>query len=83
MDRVAEVLSMAPGEIVYRGKSPKTARGRSLLCYWANRELGMNTVEIAKRLHLCQSAVSRGSARGEKLAKDNNFKLLKSKSIKS
>jgi REP element-mobilizing transposase RayT len=83
LDRVAEVLSMAPGEIVSRGKSPKTVRGRSLLCYWANRELGMTSVEIAKRLHLCQSAVSRASARGEKLAKDNNFKLLKNKSIKS
>lgn len=83
VDLVAEVLSMAPGEIVSRGKSAKTVWGRSLLCYWANRELGMTTIEIAKRLHLCQSTVSRASARGEKLAKENNFTLTKNKSIKS
>ena len=83
VDRVAEVLSMAPDEILSRGKSPKTVRGRSLLCYWANRELGMTTIDIAKRLHLCQSAVSRASARGEKFAKDNDFTLTKKKSIKS
>ena len=83
LDRVAEVLCMVPGEIVSSGKSPKTVRGRSLLCYWAHRELGMTTIEIATRLHLCQSAVSRASARGEKLAKNNNFTLLKNKSIKS
>ena len=83
VDRVAEVLSMSPGEILSRNKSPKTVKGRSLLCYWANRELGMTTVEIAKRLHLSQSAVSRASGRGEKLAKKNNLTLIKKKSIKS
>ena len=81
--RVAELLSMTPGEILSRQKSPKTVKGRSLLCYWANRELGMTSTQIAKRLHLSQSAISRASARGEKLANENEFSLMKDKSIKS
>ena len=51
-------------------------RGGRLLCYWANRELGMTTIEPAKRLHLCQSAVSRSAARGEKMARETKFKLI-------
>jgi hypothetical protein len=49
-----------------------------LLCFWANRELGMTTVEISHRLKFSQSAVSRSSMRGEKLALQNGFHILKS-----
>ena len=83
VDRVAEVMSMTPGEILSKHKSPKTVKGRSLLCYWANRELGMTSTEIANRLHLSQSTISRASARGEKLANDKGFSLMDDKCIKS
>jgi hypothetical protein len=43
----------------------------------------MTTVEIAGKLRLCQSAVSRLSMRGEKIASENGFELLDKKSIKS
>jgi len=79
VNRVAEVLSMKVDMVLSLGKSPKTVKGRSLLCYWANRELGMTTIQLAKRLNLCQSAVSRSSARGEKIAKDNKLKLIPKK----
>lgn len=79
VNRVAEVLSMKVDVVLSLGKSPKTVKGRSLLCYWANRELGMTTIQLAKRLNLCQSAVSRSSARGEKIAKDNKLKLIPQK----
>ena len=50
------------GKIVTsRGKAPQTVKVRSLLCYWANRELGMTTVELSKRLRICQSAANRAS----------------------
>ena len=74
--RVAEVLSLKVDDILSLGKSSKTVKGRSLLCYWANRELGMTTIELAKRLHLCQSAVSRSAARGENMARENKLKLI-------
>lgn len=65
------------------GKSPQTVEARSLLCFWAHRKLGMSTVEIAGRLKLSQSAVSRLSRRGELLAKEKGLTLIESKRIKT
>lgn len=76
VQRVAEILDMEPCEVTAFGKSPRTVKARALLCFWAHRKLGMTTVEIAGRLNLCQSAVSRLSIRGEKIAVESGLKLL-------
>jgi putative transposase len=73
--RVGELLDLKVNEILRAGKQPQIVKARSLICFWANRELGMTTVDIAKRLGVCQSAVSRSSLRGEKIAKENQFRL--------
>lgn len=65
--RVAEVMGMDVEQVTAYGKSLQTVRARSLLCFWAHRKLGMTTVAIAKRLNICQSAVSRSSMRGGKI----------------
>ncbi len=75
IERVALVLDMKASDVLKRSKDPQTVKARSLLCFWANRELGMTTVEISHRLKLSQSAVSRASMRGEKLALQNNLHL--------
>ena len=72
----AEVLPLKVDDVLSLGKSPKTVKGRSLLCYLANRELGMTTIELARCLHLCQSAVSRSAVRGENMARKNRLKLI-------
>jgi len=63
-------------EVTAFGKSPQTVKARSLLCFWAHRKLGMTTIEIGKKLNLSQSAVSRSSIRGEKIARENRFELI-------
>ena len=73
---VADLLNMDTKEVLSTGKQPTIVKARSLLCYFANREIGMKTVEIAKKLKICQSAVSRSSSRGEILAKEHNYKLV-------
>jgi putative transposase len=75
VQRVAETVNIKPSEVLRRGKEPKTVLARSLLCYWANRELGMTTVEISRRLKISQPAVSKASLRGEKLAAENDYYL--------
>jgi putative transposase len=76
VERVADLLELERNEVLRTGKHPKIVEARSLVCFWANRELGMTTVEIAKRLGICQSAVSRSSLRGEKIAERNRFRLI-------
>lgn len=74
--RVAEVLAMDVAEVMALGKSPQTVKARSLLCFWVHRRLGMTTIEIGKRLNISQSAVSRSSMRGQKIAKEGCFELI-------
>jgi REP element-mobilizing transposase RayT len=80
VQRVAQVLDITPEEVTAFGKSPRTVQARALLCYWAHRKLGMTTVEIAAKLSICQSAVSRLSMKGEKQANEQKFKLIEIKS---
>ncbi len=73
--RVAKVLNMNSRDVLGSGKAPETVRARSLLCYWANREMGMTTIELAGRLNICQSTVSRAVTRGQEIAARNNFSI--------
>ena len=79
VDRVGQVLDMDPNDVTAYGKSPQTVQARALLCFWAHRNLGMTTVEISGKLNLCQSAVSRLSKRGEKMANEKGFDLIDKK----
>ena len=74
--RVAEVMSMEVDQVMASGKSPQTVKARSLLCFWAHRKLRMTTVEIARRLNMSQSTISRLSMKGEKIEKENRFNLI-------
>ena len=58
------------------GKYVKTVKARSVLCYWAVRELRISTVQLAKQLKLAQSTVSQSVVRGEKIVWENKLKLL-------
>ncbi len=64
------------GKVWEKGKHPETVRTRSLLCFWAVRELGITMTELAVRLGLTQPAVSISVKRGEKLVKENAYRLL-------
>jgi chromosomal replication initiation ATPase DnaA len=75
VQQVARVLKMKPADVLRRGKEPQIVNARHLLCYWASRELGMTNVEISARLRVCQSAVSRGALRGERIAEENDYHL--------
>jgi REP element-mobilizing transposase RayT len=75
IERVAQVLKLNVSDVLKRSKDTQTVKARSLLCFWANRELGMTTVEISHRLKMSQPGVSRASMRGEKLALQNDFQL--------
>jgi REP element-mobilizing transposase RayT len=76
-DRAADIFGLSPSDLFRPGKYPSTVRARSLLCYWANRELGMTTMELAHKLGICQSAVTKASQRGEQIATENHYSLLK------
>jgi hypothetical protein len=73
---VALLLGMEPPDVLARGKYRQTVKARSLVCYWSHRELGMTTVELAKKLKLSQPTVSESVVRGQKIVAEEGLNLL-------
>ena len=74
-DRAGEIYRMDPRYILSRGRQSRRVDARSLLCYWAVRELGMALTELARDLAMSPSAISYAVGRGEVIATDNNYQL--------
>jgi len=74
--RVSHLLGIEPKELWVKGKYPHIVQARSLLCYWAVRELGMRMSELSHKLKLSEPAVSLSVKRGMKIAEENQYLLL-------
>jgi REP element-mobilizing transposase RayT/DNA-binding CsgD family transcriptional regulator len=72
---VAELLEIEPAQVKAPGKQSERVRARSLYCYWAVRELGHSTTELARELGISQPAVSQTMRRGEFLAAERGWTL--------
>ena len=56
----------------------KLLRHVAFFCYWAVREMGISMAEMARRLGISSPAVSQSVQRGEKIASENGYRLIKS-----
>jgi len=74
-ERVSEVLGIKPDEVFSKGRQDRKVKARSLLCYWAARELGMSHTALAKALEMSIAGVGFSVDRGESIAKKGNFSL--------
>jgi putative transposase len=74
-ERVAVIFDMPLSGVLREGKYARTVAARSLLCYWANRALGITTVELARRLNLALPIVSQSVERGERVAAEKRLTL--------
>ena len=75
-ERVANLLGIKGEQIWKKGKHPQTVEARSLLCYWAVRELGFSATDLSRRIGITQPAISQSVKRGETIAKENGFELI-------
>lgn len=75
-ERVAQVLQMDVDDVWSPGRYQRLVTARSLLCYWAVRELGVSMAFLARRLDISSVAVSKSVARGADLAKENIYTLI-------
>lgn len=74
--KVSELLELRPSEIWAPGKERNRVKARSLLCYWASRDLRMSMAELARRLNLSLAGVSLSVKRGEEIVENNGYKLI-------
>lgn len=75
VNRAADIFGLTPSDVLRPGKYAATTRAKSVLCYWANKELGMTTVQIGLKLRISPSAVTKASQRGEQIALENRYSL--------
>jgi REP element-mobilizing transposase RayT/DNA-binding Lrp family transcriptional regulator len=74
--RVSDLMGMERSRIWAPGKERSRVTARSLLCYWAVRELGLSMAELSRRLGLSLSGLSQSVKRGEELVQDKGYKLI-------
>ncbi|MFQ5874108.1 MAG: transposase [Dehalococcoidia bacterium] len=75
--KVADIYQMDPPEVVAKGRQQRRVHARSLLCFWAERELGLPITELARRLGMSPPGVGYAVQRGEALVRVNNYKLVR------
>jgi len=73
--RVAEVLRVKQEDVWAAGRHKETVHARSLLCYWAVRELGVTMISLSHLLNISVQAIGKSVIRGEKLAKAKKYSL--------
>lgn len=77
VQKVARLMDMEEAAVILPGRYPDTVKARSVLCYWAARELGISTRELSKRLGISQPTASQSVRRGEKIVTEKGLKLVK------
>jgi hypothetical protein len=73
--RVGMIFKVEPEKILSPGKYKNVVDARSVLCYWAVREIEISATDLAKRLKLSQPAVSIAVKRGNKIVREKGLIL--------
>jgi len=76
-ERVSEVLDIPVNDIWLKGKYQRVVDARSLLCYFAVRELGLSMASLSRKLEISVPSVSDSVKRGQKLSEEKGYNLLK------
>lgn len=74
--QVATLFGVDEDIVTRPGRYPDTVEARSVLCYWATRQLGITTLELSKRLGISQPTASQSAKRGEKIVKEKQLKVM-------
>lgn len=73
--KVAVLLQMPIEDIWLAGRYKQLVTARSLLCFWAVRELGLSMTSLARRFNISTVAVSKSVKRGEEIAKERGYEF--------
>ncbi len=76
-ERVSEIMEIERNQIFSKGQQAGKVRARSLLCYWAVREIGISIRQMARRLEMSPPAIGYAVERGEAIAEEGGYRLLR------
>ena len=72
---VAKLLEIDVSVVWSAGKYRHIVEARSLLCYWAVRDLGVSMTSLAKRLKLSVAAIAQSVERGGRLKEEKAYRF--------
>jgi hypothetical protein len=75
VEKVSQILGIGPSDIFSKGRQEKKVKARSLLCFWAARDLGMSHTALAKALEMSLAGIGFSVERGESIAREGNYSL--------
>jgi putative transposase len=76
-EKVASYLELPVADIWLEGRYKHLVKARSLICFFAVREVGMSMAFLAKRFNISTVAVSKSVRRGEEIVKKEGLELYK------
>ena len=74
--RVSKLLDMPVDDLWLGGRYQRLVTARSLLCFWAVRELGVSMAWLARKLSISTVAVSKSTKRGAEIVKREGYELI-------
>jgi len=74
--KVCDLMQVEPAELWASGKERKRVAARSLLCYWAVRDLGIGMAQIARHLNFSLAGVSQSVKRGATIVQQKGYNLI-------
>ncbi len=79
LEKVAGLFHLRPKDLLVSSKQRHRVKARSLICFWAVKELGISSLVVASKLGIAQSSVTRAAIRGEQVALEYDLHLEKDK----
>jgi chromosomal replication initiation ATPase DnaA len=74
--KAAEIFQIERDEIYSPARQSRIVSARSLVCFWAVRELGLSLSELARTFKMSVPGIGYAVARGERIAKHKNLSLV-------
>ena len=75
VDRVATLLDIPASDVKTASKRLICVKARSMACYWAQTELGISQVELARRFKVSQPAISAAVRKGQLIVNEHEYVL--------
>jgi putative transposase len=76
--RVSELMGIKLEDVWAQGKHQRIVDARSLLCFWAVRELGVSMASLGRKFGLSIPAISKSVTRGQQISESQGFSLVTS-----
>lgn len=74
--RVLDLYQIERGDLYSKSRQKIRAEARSVFCYWAVRELGVEGSHMANRLMMSQAGVAYAIKKGESIVKNNAIQMI-------